>query len=206
MSWKKNHALRSKLYCIIDKDAIGNRDAEEIAKFLLKSGVKIIQLRYKNYPAYKLALLAKRINRIAKPCGAVVLVDDRVDSAFACNADGAHVGRGDLPLKRARFLLGNKKILGRTIHSLKEVSTSNAYDYFGVGPVYKTPVKKKLRAKGTCFPKRVKANAACPVFAIGGINRNNFKDVLKTGVDGICVTRAIFDAKYLLKEIKSDSN
>ena len=204
MNWKKNPASSWQLYCIIDGETIKHKDPVKIARSLFKSGVEVIQLRYKNYPSYKLVRIAKDIQKVATKLNKFLLIDDRVDVALASGAGGVHLGSGDLPLGTARHLLKPKSIAGKTVHSVSEAKKTQFErpDYVSAGPIFSTPLKKNLKKKGTGFIKRIKKSVSRPLFAIGGINKRNARSVFRSGADGICVTRGIFEARALLREIK----
>ena len=210
MNWKKNPASSWKLYCIIDKNIIQGASPERIAQALYAKGVDVVQLRYKNYPSYKLVRIAKKIQGIARKSRKALLINDRIDVALASGAKGVHLGSGDLSLRTAHFLLNPKSIVGKTVHKIKQAkkARNEKAGYVSAGPVFSTPLKKNLRKQGIDFVKKIKkcvsrptGTADLPVFAIGGINKRNVKAVLGAGA-GICVTRAIFEAEDLLKEIK----
>ncbi len=218
MNWKKNPASSWKLYCIIDKNIIeGTASPQKVAQALYAKGVDVIQLRYKNYPSYKLVRIAKKIQGIARKSKKALLINDRIDVALASGAKGVHLGSGDLSLRTAHFLLNPKSIVGKTVHKIKQAkkARNEKAGYVSAGPVFSTPLKKNLKKQGIAFVKKIKkcvslpagqagrptGQADLPVFAIGGINKRNVKAVLQSGA-GICVTRAIFEAEDLLKEIK----
>lgn len=204
MNSRKNPASNWKLYCIIDKAVLGNRSPEEAALSLFKAGVDVIQLRYKNLPSHELLAIAKRVRKFAKRYGKTLLVNDRIDVAASSGAEGVHLGSGDLPLGTAYRLLGKKAIVGKTVHSpgeAKEICREKV-SYISVGPIFTTPLKKNLKAKGIGFIKKIKQHTSVPVFAIGGINKQNIKLALGGGAEGVCVARASQGAKALLKEIK----
>jgi thiamine-phosphate pyrophosphorylase len=105
-------------------------------------------------------------------------------------------------LETARNLLGPEAIIGKTLHSIKDAKKvkNEKIDYVSAGPVFSTPLKKSLRPKGVGFIKKIKRRVSVPLFAIGGMNKENAGDVLKSGADGICVTRAIFQNYGLTKK------
>ncbi|NQU95832.1 MAG: thiamine phosphate synthase [Candidatus Omnitrophica bacterium] len=204
MNSRKNPASNWKLYCIIDKVARRNRSPEATALSLFKTGVDVIQLRYKNLPSYELLAIAKRIRKAAKRYGKTLLINDRIDVAVSSGAEGVHLGSGDLPLETAHRLLGKRAIVGKTVHTPGEAKKirREKVNYIGVGPIFTTPLKKNLKAKGVGFIKKIKQHTSVPVFAIGGINKQNVKLALGGGAQGVCVARASSHAKALLKEIK----
>ena len=204
MKLKKNPALKWKVYCVIDNKVFAHKDPQKMAKDLFKAKVDVIQLRYKNYPSYKLVGIAKKIKKIAQKYRKTLLINDRIDVALASNASGVHLGDGDMSARLARILLNKNPIVGKSIHSKKEAKHTKVenLDYLSTGPIFATPVKKNLKSKGLKFIKKMKKYTDLPVLAIGGINKKNVKKVLSAGADGICVVRASQNAAELAKEVK----
>ena len=196
-------AIWNGVYCILDGETIKQKNPVNTARFLFKSGAAAVQLRYKNMPSYKLLGIAKKIAPLAKKYKKTLLINDRPDVALACGACGVHVGSGDISVKIMRVLLKPKSIVGKTVHSLKEAGKARRekVSYVSAGPVFATPLKANLRPRGVGFVKKIKKRVSVPVFAIGGINSRNAKTVLRSGADGVCVTRAAKDAKKILKLI-----
>ncbi|MGB2705571.1 MAG: thiamine phosphate synthase [Candidatus Omnitrophota bacterium] len=203
MSSRKNPASSWMLYCILDGETIKQKNPVNTARFLFKSGVGVVQLRYKNIPSYKLLRIAKKIRRLARKYGRILLINDRADLALVSGTDGVHAGSGDMPIKTMRRLLKPGSIIGKTVHSVKAAkrATREKIDYVSAGPVFSTPFKPSLRPKGVNFIKKIKKSVTVPTLAIGGINSRNAKAVLQSGADGVCVTRVIFEAKKIIKEI-----
>ena len=203
MSLNKNLASNFKLYCIIDKTTSKGNPVKE-AYLLFRKGIKLLQLRYKNQPSYKILPIASKISKLAKKFGAYFFINDRIDLALASGSSGVHLGSGDIGIIKARAILGESAKIGKTIHSVKEAKNSrySKINYVGAGPMFFTPLKRNLKKKGALFIKKVSKIANVPVFAIGGINKNNAKKAFAAGADGICVTRATKEMKELLSIIK----
>ena len=208
---RKNPASNWKVYGIIDSKVIKRKDPEKIALSLFKSGVNVVQLRYKNCPSYKLVGIAKNIQQLANKARGVLIINDRPDVALASKAGGIHMGEADMPLRTARLLLTPRGIIGKTVHRVGEIKKIKfeKINYISVGPIFATPLKKTLRKQGVHFIKKIKRHASIPLFAIGGINEKNLKEALEAGADGVCVARATPRAKSLIREVeryKRDSN
>ena len=203
MKSKKRHALSSRLYCIIDGDMFDKKNHLKVAKSLLKDGVRLLQLRFKNAPSYKVVDIAGKISALASKYKAKVFINDRIDLALTSDASGVHLGLGDMKISNARSFLGPRLFVGATVHSAKEaMALKNEHvDYVGAGPVFATPIKKHLKQKGPAFIKIIKKYISVPVFAIGGINKVNTGCVLAAGADGVCVRRATTQAKQILKTL-----
>ncbi len=179
-----------------------HKDPVKVALFLFKTGAGAVELRFKNMPSYKLLGIAKKIAALAKKYKKTLLINDRPDVALASGACGVHVGSGDMSVRAMRGLLKPKSIVGKTVHSLKEAKKARRekVNYVSAGPIFSTPLKASLKPKGVNFIKKIKKRVSVPVLAIGGINSRNAKTVFRKGSDGVCVTRAIFEAKKIIKE------
>jgi len=200
MNLKKSPGSKWIFYCILDPEALKLRDPVKTALFLFKSGADAVQLRYKNMPSHKLLGIAKSLAPLAKKYGKSLLINDRADVALASGARGVHLGAGDMTIKMTRRLLGPASVIGKTVHSLTGAKRAKRekIDYVGAGPVFATPLKRNLRPKGINFVRQIKKRVPVSVFAIGGINRRNVKNVLRSGADGVCVTRAAGDLKKII--------
>lgn len=153
----------------------------------LRAGTKIIQYRQKHASSRRMYIEAFSLKKICK--GAMFLVNDRIDIAQAVDADGVHLGQEDLPCPIARKLLGKKKIIGVTVHNLKEAKTAKKHgaNYIALAPVFKTSTKPDAKSPtGTEIIKEIKKHVHLPVVAIGGINFSNVKEVILAGADCIC--------------------
>jgi thiamine-phosphate pyrophosphorylase len=161
----------------------------------LRGGLRAVQLREKDLTAAALLPLALELRRLTRDYGALLLINDRLDVALACEADGVHLGEHSLPTDVARALLGEHRLIGRSTHSCDEISSAARLgaDFVTFGPVYATPSKA---AYGP--PLGLQAlRAACrstdlPVFALGGIGPANQAEVLAAGATGIALISAIF--------------
>jgi len=131
----------------------------------------------------------RRAIAVARPYGARVLVNDRLDVALAAGADGVHLRVNSLPAGEVRRVVSKKDFLiGVSTHSLAEIQTaeSGGADFVVYGPVYDTASKREYGAPlGTQNLARVCKAASIPVLAIGGVNLGNFREVLQCGAAGI---------------------
>jgi thiamine-phosphate pyrophosphorylase len=170
----------------------------------LKAGCKIIQYREKNKSTKELIKDAKKIKENCKK-KAIFLINDRIDVALAVNSDGVHLGQDDMPFDLARKILGNKKIIGLTVHNLKEAINAEKIgaDYISLSPIFNTNTKSDAgKACGIQTIKIVKKNVNLPIVAIGGINKDNVGQVIKAGADGIVAISAVICSKNVRKEVK----
>jgi thiamine-phosphate diphosphorylase len=123
----------------------------------------------------------------------VFLVNDHTDIAIAVNADGVHLGQDDLPLKESRKIMGRKKIIGISTHTVEQAidAEKDGADYIGFGPVFNTTTKDAGSPKGIDMLHEIKKQVHIPVVAIGGINLENIRSVLDAKADAVAVASAI---------------
>ncbi|NLW43878.1 MAG: thiamine phosphate synthase [Syntrophomonadaceae bacterium] len=182
------------LYLITDRYLIGSKDFYTSVRRALEGGVTLLQVREKDAASQEFFDIGLKLKEIAAEFNVPLIVNDRVDIALAIDADGVHVGSGDLPLEVVRRLLGPRKILGYSVSNPQEAryGERNGADYLGAGPVYSTGSKKDASNPiGVEALRTIKQSVNIPVVAIGGINASNLNEVKSTGVDGISVISAI---------------
>ena len=172
------------LYAITDDGLSLGRPVLDVAKALLDSGIKILQYREKDKKAGQMLADCLALRRMTREAGACFIVNDHVDIALLCEADGVHVGQEDLPVGAVRRLVGHEMIIGLSTHNPEQARAAVAAgaDYIGVGPIYPTQTKKDVCAAVTLdYLDWVVANLTIPFVAIGGIKRHNIHDVTAHG-------------------------
>jgi thiamine-phosphate pyrophosphorylase len=189
-------------YFITDSRLSRAGNASDV-KNALAAGVRMVQYRDKEAGTRQLYEEALRLKSVCK--GAIFLINDRLDIALGIGADGVHIGRDDLPYRLARRLLGKKKVIGVTVHSVKEAQEAQRLgaDYIGVSPIFTTGTKRDAgKPAGIRLIKEIKRRVGLPVIAIGGINLSNAKEVVEAGADGLCAISAVVTKPDVKKEIK----
>jgi thiamine-phosphate pyrophosphorylase len=183
---------RGFIYLLTDRGIAGLRHSE-IARRALSAGIRIIQLREKEMSRRDLFREAVKIREITERAGALFIVNDYVDLALACRADGVHLGQDDLPLAEARRVTGEKMIIGVSTHSLAQAvkAEEGGADYIGFGPMFGTRTKDAGRPRGLRALQRVRRSVKIPIVAIGGINPGNVRDVIMNGADACAVVSAV---------------
>jgi len=184
------------LYAIVDPLDTGRAPAT-LAAHLLAGGARLLQLRWKAASARELLAAATAIRALARPRGALFLVNDRPDVAAAAGADGVHLGQDDVPVAVARRVLGAEAIVGVSTHDLDEARAAEraGADYIGVGPVYATDTKARaLPPRGIALVRAVRAAVRCPIVAIGGITPETAPDVRAAGADAVAMIGALVRA------------
>jgi thiamine-phosphate pyrophosphorylase len=169
---------------------------DEFVAAALRGGVEIVQLRMKAADDDLILSAARRYARICAAAGALLILNDRPDLVQAAGADGVHVGQDDMPVDRARQLVGDDRLVGLSTHSPEQVDAAilTDADYIGVGPVHATPTKPGRPAVGVELVGYAAAHATVPFFAIGGLDAENLPATLAAGATRAAVVRAITDA------------
>jgi thiamine-phosphate pyrophosphorylase len=167
----------------------------EFLDAILGAGVDIVQLREKEAEAGDLLRWGETFRGAADRHGALFIVNDRPDVAFALEADGVHLGQNDLPPRVARAILGDGGIIGLSTHSAEQWdAAASEADYLCIGPVWETPTKPGRPAVGLDAVRYAARSAESPWFAIGGITEGNLSEVLDGGATRIVVVRAVTTA------------
>ena len=181
----------ARLYFVADRGGM-----ERALEGALAGGVDLFQLRDKDASDDELLAAAANARALCDAAGALFLLNDRPDLAAACGADGVHVGQDDMPVDRARRLVGNDAIVGLSTHSMQQAQAGcrTGADYIAVGPVHATPTKEGRPAIGVEPVKYAAAHVSVPWFAIGGIDAGTVGAVVKAGARRIVVVRAIAQA------------
>lgn len=185
------------LYLVTDSQLSLGRPIEEVVEQAIKGGVTMVQLREKKASSRKFYELALSIKRILKRRNIPLIINDRLDIALACDAEGLHIGQSDLPYPVARKLLGKDKIIGLSVENIQDVEETNKWDvnYIGISPVFSTPTKTDTAPSlGLEGVRQIMAISKHPSVAIGGINLSNAKDIIRAGANGIAVVSAIMSA------------
>jgi thiamine-phosphate pyrophosphorylase len=181
------------LYLVTDRRWLGKRSLWVGVEEAIRGGVTIVQLREKDISSKEYLEIAKRVKEVTDRHGIPLIINDRTDIAFACDAAGVHLGPDDLPVPIARKILGRKKMIGASADSLEEALMLEAQgvDYLGVGAVFPTGTKTDAGRITLEELAGIKAAVTIPVVAIGGINAENAATAVKTGVDGVAVVSAV---------------
>ncbi|MBQ0024788.1 MAG: thiamine phosphate synthase [Bacteroidales bacterium] len=185
------------LYLVTDRTLASGRSIEDIVSEAVSGGVTMVQLREKCADTREFVEIALRLKEILKSNGVPLIINDRIDVALACDADGVHIGQSDMPYALAREILGPDKIIGLSVENLRQVEEANALDvdYVGISPVFSTATKtdtaEPFGLEGLARAVRMSAH---PAVAIGGINATTVADVMRCGPDGVAVVSAIVSA------------
>ena len=178
-------------------------DEIEGAKAALQGGCRWIQLRMKDADTATVADSARHLAEICRQYGAKLILDDYVELVEATGADGVHLGKMDMPVSKARKILGNRFIIGATANSFEDIADAveAGADYIGLGPYRYTTTKKRLspilglEGYRDIMERCRNAGITLLVVAIGGITEEHIAHLMRTGITGVAVSGAILSAE-----------
>ena len=185
------------LYLLTDRPLSLGRPLDRVVEEAVHGGVSMVQLREKNSSSREFYELAVLLKKCLKPHGVPLIINDRLDIALACDAEGLHIGQSDIPYEIARKLFGKEKIIGLSVESVQDAFDANEtdVDYIGISPVFgtstKTDTARPLGLEGVLAISKISRH---PCVAIGGINHTNAAEIMEAGADGISVVSAIMSA------------
>ena len=198
-----------RLYLVTDRVLSRGCSMAHIVRESIAGGVTMVQLREKNAEAREFLDQAFALRQAAAELGIPLIINDRVDIALACHADGVHLGQADMPCALARRIIGKEMIIGVSVSSVDEAREAEAdgADYLGVGPLFPTLTKvDALPATGLDVLRSIRRAVRIPLVGIGGITPANVGDVIRAGADGVAVVSAIVanpDPRTAAREIRS---
>lgn len=182
------------LYLITDRHQVGGMRLIDVVEEALKGGVRGVQLREKELSSRELYELAYDMRKLTNRYSARLIINDRVDIAMAVDADGVHLGLNSLPIHRVRRLIGDNRLIGLSCHNQVNaiMAQEKGADFITFGPVYYTPSKAQYgKPVGVDKLEIVSHLLDIPIFALGGIKRDNINEVVVAGADGIALVSAI---------------
>ena len=169
----------------------------EKIKNVLEGGVKIIQLRFKQGKDSDNLKFAIKVRELCNSFDALLLINDRVDIASACKADGVHLGQDDMDIKSARNILGFSKIIGISASNEWDIKKAikDGCDYLGIGPVFATTTKKEKVPLGIDTLKSLTRDISIPWFAIGGIKEENIYLLKENNISKIAIISDLINSE-----------
>ena len=186
------------LYAVTDQMWL--KEGEKLAdvvESVLQNGATFLQIREKDLAEDAFEAEAERLKTLCAQHGVPFVVNDSVEIALQCDADGVHVGQSDIKGRDIRAIIGPDKILGISAGTVKEAVAAEkaGADYIGVGAVFPTGTKKNATPMTMELLKEIVSSVSIPVVAIGGISSENILQLRGSGVDGVAVVSAIFAAE-----------
>ena len=207
--------MKYDLYVITDEEIAGGLPHAEIARRAIAGGADVIQVRDKVCGCREFNQIGRTLREITCKTGTLFIINDRLDVALACGADGVHLGQDDIRVDVARQLTPSGFIIGISVRTVDEAvrAEREGADYVVLSPVFSTRSKYNAGpGQGLDVLQEIRRNVSVPVLAIGGINRDNVCEVMAAGADGVAVisgvvgspdiTTAARELKNLISEIR----
>jgi thiamine-phosphate pyrophosphorylase len=196
--WNRERLLAAlRLYLVTDQASLSGRLLIDVVQAAVQGGVTCVQLREKELNSRDFYAQAVALMDLLRPLGVPLVINDRIDIALACGAQGVHLGQSDLPVAVARKILPPEVFIGWSVETDAQVAHSAALpvDYLGVSPVFATPTKTDTATPwGLDGLQRVRAATDLPLVAIGGLHLHNASQVMRAGADSLAVVSAICSA------------
>ncbi|MBQ0006389.1 MAG: thiamine phosphate synthase [Alistipes sp.] len=186
------------LYLITDRTLAGKRPLETIVEEAVLGGVTMVQLREKDCKKEEFIRLGRSMKSLLNKYNVPLIINDDVEVALACDADGVHLGQSDMSAAQARQILGPEKIIGLSVENFDQVQQAEMLDvdYIAASPVYRTKTKKDtktaFRPEGV---EKIVRMSSHPVIGIGRMNTDTAPEVIRRGADGVAVVSAIISAR-----------
>ena len=192
------------LYAVTVRAWVGRQSLYEQVESAIKGGVTCVQLREKQLNDEDFLKEAVEISALCRKHNVPFFINDNVEVAIKCNADGIHVGQEDMAAEQVRSRVGDDMMIGVSVHSVEEAleAVKNGADCLGVGAIFSTSTKTDVEV----LPREVLCDFCyavdIPVVAIGGISKENISQLAGTGVDGVALVSAIYGADDIENECR----
>ena len=192
------------LYAVTDRAWVGKQSLYEQVESALQGGATCVQLREKELDDEAFLNEAIEISALCKQYRVPFFINDNVEIAIKCHADGIHVGQEDMEAAQVRQRVGDDMMIGVSVHSVEEAldAVKNGADCLGVGAMFSTSTKTDVDVLPKETLRDICAAVDIPVVAIGGIGKSNISQLAGTGVDGVALVSAIFAADDIENECR----
>ncbi|WP_099353794.1 thiamine phosphate synthase [Fredinandcohnia onubensis] len=192
------------LYAVTDHAWTGSQTLVEQVEAALKGGITFLQLREKDLGYDEFLQEAIELKMLTAFYDVPFVINDNVEIAQACDADGVHVGQEDMPVEKVREMIGPDKILGVSAQNVEQAIAAEkaGADYLGIGSVFPTGTKQDAKPMTFETVQEICKSVSIPIVAIGGINKTNILELTGSGIDGVAVVSAIFAQSDILAATK----
>jgi thiamine-phosphate pyrophosphorylase len=195
--------MKCDLYVITDEAVSNGLSYAEVAKRAIAGGADVIQLRDKSCGCHELVSVGRALRALTKRTKTLFIVNDRLDVALACGADGVHLGQDDMRASVARQIAPTGGfIIGVSVGTVDEAVRAEleGADYVAVSPVFSTASKDGAGpGHGLDALRKIRNTVTVPVIAIGGIGQENAQDVIAAGADGVAVISAVVGSRDITR-------
>lgn len=192
------------LYAVTDRAWVGEQTLYQQVESALKGGATCVQLREKQLGDAEFLQEAIQIHGLCQQYGVPLFINDNVDVAVKCHAEGIHVGQEDMAAAQVRQRVGDEMMIGVSVHSVEEAleAVRHGADCLGVGAAFSTHTKADVDVLPEGMMKAICDAVDIPVVAIGGIHKENLLRLKGTGVNGVALVSAIFGAEDIEAECR----
>lgn len=192
------------LYAVTDRAWTKDKTLIEQTEEALKGGITCLQLREKELSDEEFLKEAIEIKELCRRYGVPFIINDNVDIALKCGADGIHTGQSDMDCHKVRELVGDNLIIGISAQTVEQAieAEKNGADYLGVGAVFSTSTKLDADSVSLSILKEICESVSIPVVAIGGISEENMLLLKGSKIDGVALVSAIFAAEDIEGECR----
>lgn len=193
-----------RLYAVTDRAWVGRQTLYQQVESALKGGVTCVQLREKELDEEAFLKEAFELHDLCKKYNVPFFINDNVDIAIRCHAEGIHVGQEDMAAAQVRQCVGDEMMIGVSVHSVEEAleAVRHGADCLGVGAAFSTHTKEDVDVLPEGMMKAICDAVDIPVVAIGGIHKENLLRLKGTGVNGVALVSAIFGAEDIEAECR----
>ena len=190
------------LYAVTDRAFAKKQTLYEQVNSAINGGITMLQLREKELSEAEFLKEAEKIKPLCRANDIPFIINDDVDVAVKCGADGVHIGQNDMAAEKVRQIIGEDMILGVSAQTPEQAVKAEeaGADYLGVGAVFPTSTKSDALSVSYETLKEICASVSIPVVAIGGICAGNIKELSESGIDGVALVSAIFGAEDIERE------
>lgn len=197
-----------RLYAVTDRTWLGTQTLSQQVEQALKGGATCIQLREKELSGEEMLAEATELRKLCGLYKVPFIINDRVDIAIRCNADGVHVGQEDMDADQVRKRIGDHMLLGVSVQTVEQAmrAEQSGADYLGVGAMFTTSTKADASSVSRTMLSDICGAVSIPVVAIGGISSSNIYELRETGIEGVAVVSALFareDIEAATKELRT---
>ena len=192
------------LYAVTDRAWTGKQSLLEQVEAALRGGATCVQLREKTLSDEAFLAEALKVSQLCRRYGVPLFINDNVEVAIQCHADGIHVGQEDMAAAQVRRRVGDDMMIGVSVHSVAEAldAVRDGADCLGVGAMFSTSTKADADVLPPGTLRAICDAVDIPVVAIGGITKHNIAQLAGSGVDGVALVSAIFSAPDIESECR----
>lgn len=192
------------LYAVTDRAWTGEQSLLEQVEAALRGGATCVQLREKTLSDEAFLAEALEVSQLCRRYGVPLFINDNVEVAIQCRADGIHVGQEDMAAAQVRRRVGDDMMIGVSVHSVAEAldAVRDGADCLGVGAMFSTSTKADADVLPPGTLRAICDAVDIPVVAIGGITKHNIAQLAGSGVDGVALVSAIFSAPDIESECR----